>query len=124
MRGNGKSSLLGMGSMETERRRMIMKVRARLASVALMAGVAGATLLGGASAAQAGAPGYSCATGAGNTVSCSNNLLGIPVTIGISGNRILTDNDLDIIENSLNDVDLNVLNIKDTVIGVYKSLNH
>jgi len=100
-----------------------MKVRTRLASVALMAGVAGATLLGGATAAQAGAPGYSCVTGAGNTVSCSNNVIGIPVTIGITGNRILNDNEIDVLEDSLNDVDLNILNIKDTIIGVYKSLN-
>jgi hypothetical protein len=100
-----------------------MKIRTRLASVAMLAGVAGATLLGGASAAHAAAPGHACAGGAGNTASCSANLIGIPVTIGVTGNRILNGNDIDVIEDSLNDVDLNVLSAKGTLIGVYKSLN-
>ncbi len=99
-----------------------MRFRKRLASVALLAGVAGTTLLGGAPAAQASG-GYSCSNGLVNVVTCNKTILGIPVSIGITGNRVLSGNEVDILENSLNGLDLNVANIKDSVIGVYGSFN-
>ncbi|MEV5408851.1 hypothetical protein AB0K60_08435 [Thermopolyspora sp. NPDC052614] len=99
-----------------------MRVRKRLASLALLAGLAGGSLLVGTPAAQA-AGGYSCSNGLANLVTCNKTILGIPVSIGIVGNRVLSGNEISILENSLNGLDLNVANIKDSVLGVYGSFN-
>lgn len=100
-----------------------MRVLKRLGSVALLAGLSGAVLLGGASAAQASGGGYSCSNGLVNVVTCNKTILGIPVSIGVEGNRVLSGTELDLLENSLNGLDLNVANIKDSVFGIYGSFN-
>ncbi|TQM74193.1 hypothetical protein [Thermopolyspora flexuosa] len=68
-----------------------MRIRTRAISVALLTGLAGATLLGGASAAQAHT-GFGCANGI-NAVNCNT----IPAKVGVAGNRILSGS-LDVID--------------------------
>ncbi|MFI7145017.1 hypothetical protein ACIBO2_08890 [Nonomuraea sp. NPDC050022] len=53
-----------------------MKANKRVASVALMLGLFGSALVGGASMAQA-TGGYSCSNGLANVVTCNNTVVNV-----------------------------------------------
>jgi hemolysin activation/secretion protein len=57
-----------------------------------------------------------------NVVSCNEVNVG-DVKIEIEGNRVLTDNEIEILENNLNNTDVNVEDIEAVVIKTYKSFN-
>ncbi|WP_433510232.1 hypothetical protein ACQP2T_41035 [Nonomuraea sp. CA-143628] len=99
-----------------------MKANTRVASVALMLGLFGSALVGGASMAQA-TGGYSCSNGLANVVTCNNTVAGIPVTLNVTGNRTLTGNEIGILQNNLNNTAVNVTAIKNSVFNTYASFN-
>ncbi|SHF01178.1 hypothetical protein [Streptoalloteichus hindustanus] len=94
----------------------------RTVSLAMITGLATALLLGGAGAAQASG-GHQCANGVANVVTCNDTDTVVPVKIEIEGNRTLTDAELSVLEDSLNDIDVDVEAIKLVVVDVYRSFN-
>ncbi|MGH3907629.1 MAG: hypothetical protein ACRDTE_26140 [Pseudonocardiaceae bacterium] len=84
----------------------------------------GALLLGGAAAAQATPSlNYECNQVVGvNVVSCNEVNVG-DVKVEVEGNRVLTGNEITILENNLNNADVDVNVIKGVVIDTYKSFN-
>lgn len=95
-----------------------MLTKKRVATATLLAGLFTATLAVGASPASASG-GYSCSNGLANVVTCNNVIAGIPVNVDIKGNRTLTDNEITILKNNLNNIGLNVTAIKNSVIDTY-----
>ncbi|MEU7854447.1 hypothetical protein [Nonomuraea sp. NPDC049141] len=99
-----------------------MKTNTRVASVALMLGLFGSALVGGASMAQA-TGGYSCSNGLANVVTCNNTVAGIPVKLNITGNRALDGNEIGILQNNLNKTTVNFAVIKDSVFNTYSTFS-
>ncbi|MEU9920399.1 hypothetical protein AB0H51_03580 [Streptomyces griseoluteus] len=94
----------------------------KLVPVAVFMGLVPA-LLSGASTATASATGhYSCSNGLANVVTCNNTTTG-PVSLKITGNRTLTDNELSVLENNLNNAAVNVTALKTVTANTYKSFN-
>jgi len=112
-------------------------MKKRFAPLALLFGLLTALMLGGTSMAQAhpaGAPhpGFNCNNVGVNLVTCSKVIATVPVVIPIADNdtRVLTDNELTGVENSLNNANIDVLNIDTSlknvtvaVLNVYNSFN-
>ncbi|MEU4499236.1 hypothetical protein ACFYW6_31285 [Streptomyces sp. NPDC002659] len=92
----------------------------KLVPVAVFMGLVPA-LLGGASTASATGH-YSCSNGLANVVTCNNTNTG-PVSLKITGNRTLTDNELSVLENNLNNAAVNVTALKNVTANTYKSFN-
>jgi hypothetical protein len=100
--------------------------------VAMLMALLASLLVAGATAAQAGPTknhdknqnkNYECNQLVGvNVVSCNEVNVG-DVKIDIEGNRVLTDNEIKILENNLNNTDVNVEDIKVTIVKTYKSFN-
>jgi hypothetical protein len=99
-----------------------MKTNTRVASVALMLGLFGSALVGGASMAHA-TGGYSCSNGLANVVTCNNVIAGVPVKINITGNRVLTGNEIGVLQNNLNGTAVNVAAIKNSVVKTYATFS-
>ncbi|MEW2260690.1 hypothetical protein [Streptomyces sp. NPDC047869] len=93
----------------------------KLVPVAVFMGLVPA-LLGGASTASATGGHYSCSNGLANVVTCNNTNTG-PVSLKITGNRTLTDNELSVLENNLNNTAVNVTALKNVTVNTYKSFN-
>lgn len=110
------------GENRKERKAKFMKTNTRVASVALLLGLFGSALVGGASMAQA-TGGYSCANGLANVVTCNNTVAGIPVKLNITGNRALNGNEIGVLQNNLNKTTVNFAVIKDSVFNTYASFN-
>ncbi|HEU0090392.1 MAG TPA: hypothetical protein VFQ77_22495 [Pseudonocardiaceae bacterium] len=95
----------------------------KFAPMALLLGMLSALLLGGVGVAQATAANYDCNQLVGvNVVSCNEVNVG-DVKVEIKGNRVLTDNEITVLENNLNNTTVTVDAIKNTVIQTYKSFN-
>jgi hypothetical protein len=96
-------------------------VKKLLVPAAVFMGLIPAVLLGGASAASATGH-YSCSNGLANVVTCNSTDVG-PVIVKITGSRTLTDNELSVLENNLNNVAVNVTALKNVTVDTYKSFN-
>ncbi|MGH4009438.1 MAG: hypothetical protein ACRDTH_15015 [Pseudonocardiaceae bacterium] len=91
-------------------------MKQRFAPLALLFGLLTALMLGGTATAQAhGDPhsGFNCNNvGVGVvTVTCNTVIATVPVVVNIPVDRVLSDNELSLVEDSLNHVNINVLNI-------------
>ncbi len=99
----------------------------KFAPLAVLFGLLTALLLGGTASALAATPdsghgSFTCNNVAGVTVvQCSDVLDNVKVTI--NGNRVLTNNELNILSGDLNNTQLDVQDIDVTVINAYKSFN-
>lgn len=98
----------------------------KFAPLALLFGLLSALLLGGASTAQATSTtgSFTCQKGVVNVnvVTCNNVLNNI--TVNITGNDVLSDNQINVLTDNLNNLNvLNVTAIKNVVINTYKSFN-
>lgn len=87
----------------------------RFAPLALLFGLLTALMLGSASTALAhpsppGHSGANCTKGLVNAtvLSCNNILTGVLIPIVITGNEVLTDNEISIVEDNLNDNKYNI----------------
>ncbi len=99
--------------------------------VAMLVGLLASLLLGGA-VAQAGTlgdlskkvnPDFECNQVVGvNVVSCNDVVVG-DIEIEIEGNRVLTDNEIEILEDNLNNTEVDVDAFEKTIINTYKSFN-
>lgn len=98
------------------------------APLALAAGVSGAALMGAAPAQAAVTPnwgsgsGYSCSNvGLVNAVDCiqANPV----VTVNVTNSPILSNNDISVLENNLNNTKVDVQDIDACVLNFYKSIN-
>jgi hypothetical protein len=90
----------------------------------MLFGLLTALLFGGATAAEAtpnNAGTFACANGALNIANCSDIL--DHVTVKITGNRVLTDNELNVLSDNLNNATLNITAIKNVVVDTYGSFN-
>lgn len=103
-------------------------MRKKFAPLALLFGLFTAMMLASTSAAQATTPLPTLAScingGVVNVVTCSDVLH--TVTVKITNNQVLSDNELTILKNALNnaDIDIDVLNItavKQLVVNVYNN---
>lgn len=110
-------------------------MKQRFAPLALLFGLLTALMLGGTGTALAhGDPhsGFNCNNVGVNLVTCSTVIITTPVVVNITDNdtRVLTDNELSILEDSLNHVYINILNITTSlgnievaVLNLYNSFN-
>lgn len=97
----------------------------KFAPLAALFGLLAALLFGSASA-QAVTPNnagtFQCSNGINvGTVNCNDVLDN--VTVVITGNRVLTGDELNILSGDLNNVKLNISDIQVLVVNVYKSFN-
>ncbi|MFI9809477.1 hypothetical protein ACIHEJ_34910 [Streptomyces sp. NPDC052301] len=92
-----------------------------LVPAAVFIGLIPAVLLGGASTASATGH-YSCSNGLANVVTCNATDVG-PVIVKITGNRTLTNNELSVLENNLNNASVNATALKNVTVNTYKSFN-
>lgn len=98
-------------------------MRKKLASLALLFGLLTAVFVGTSGIAQANPPlNYTCNnTGGVNVVTCSDVLS--HVKLKITGNRVLTGNELHILSDSLNGTLVNFHDINLDVLNIYNSFN-
>lgn len=81
----------------------------RFTPLALLFGMLTALLLGSASIAQAGPLDFDCTNVVNVGVVCQSDILN-DLTVTVEDNNILSGNQISILENSLDDVDVNILN--------------
>lgn len=107
-------------------------MRKKFTPFAMLMGLVASLLLGGSAVAQAGAlddagktldKNFECNQVVGvNVVSCNEVTVG-DVEIEIEGNRVLTDNEIEILEDNLNKTEVDVEAFEKTIIKTYKSFN-
>ena len=94
----------------------------RTMSLSLLAGLAAALLLGGGATAQA-TGGHQCSNSVANVVTCNDTTGVVPVTIKIQGDRTLSDTELSVLEDTLNNTDVDVDVLKSVVVETYDSFD-
>ena len=106
-------------------------MRKKIAPLAVLFGLLGALMVGGASTASASDGKYHCHQSQGSSknlvnVSCSLNNIANNVTINILNVKALNNNQISILENNLNNTNLLNVNVEDVeavVIKTFKSFN-
>lgn len=93
----------------------------KFAPIALLLGMLSALLLGSVGTAQAAALDFKCNQVVGvNVVSC-NEITVKDIKVEITGNRVLSGNEITAVQNVLNNND--ILVFEDKLIALYKSFN-